>query len=180
MDFRFLRFPALLILTAGQAVFAADLRVGMIGLDTSHVVEFTKRLNDSADKNYIPGARVVAALKGGSPDIAESWNRVPGYTKTLREKYDVKIVDDIGQLLKEVDVVMIESLDGRPHLAEATPVINAGKPIFVDKPVLRRAAAMSWKFTGWPGSIKSQNFQRFFLALLSEFAGDGEQRIMGN
>ena len=134
MHSRFLCLPAAFLLAAASTSFAADLRVGMIGLDTSHAVEFTRRLNDPADKNYIPGARVVAAVKGGSPDIDESWKRVPGYTKTLQEKYGVKIVDDIGQLLKEVDVVMIESLDGRPHLAEAVPVINAGKPLFVDKP----------------------------------------------
>jgi len=134
MHFRFLSFPVAFLLAAGSVSFAADLRVGMIGLDTSHAVEFTRRLNDPADKDYIPGARVVVAVEGGSPDIAESWNRVEGYTKTLREKYGVKIVGDIGQLLAESDVVMIESLDGRPHLAEAAPVIKAGKPLFVDKP----------------------------------------------
>jgi hypothetical protein len=134
MHSRFLCFPVAILLSAGSASFAADLRVGMIGLDTSHVVEFTRRLNDPTDKNFIPGARVVAAVKAGSPDIPESWNRVQGYTKTLHEKYGVKIVDDIDQLLKESDAVMIESLDGRPHLAEAVPVINAGKPLFIDKP----------------------------------------------
>lgn len=131
---RFLRLPLVFLFATASAVFAADLRVGMIGLDTSHAVEFTRRLNDAADKDYIPGARVVAAVKGGSPDLPESWKRVSGYTKTLEEKYGVKIVDDIDTLLKDVDVVMIESLDGRPHLAEARPVINAGKPLFIDKP----------------------------------------------
>jgi predicted dehydrogenase len=128
--------PALLgfILTLGNQIMAADLRVGMIGLDTSHAVEFTRRLNDSTDKDYIPGARVVEAFKGGSADIPESAKRVDGYTKTLQEKYGVKIADTIGQLVNDVDVVMIESLDGRPHLAEAAPVIDAGKTLFIDKP----------------------------------------------
>jgi hypothetical protein len=134
MRFRFSCFLLVPFLAAGAGALAADLRVGMIGLDTSHAVEFTRRLNDPTDKNYIPGAKVVEAVKGGSPDIPESWNRMPGYAKTLQEKYAVKIVDDVEQLAKDVDVVMIESLDGRPHLAEATPVINAGKPLFVDKP----------------------------------------------
>jgi hypothetical protein len=135
MNFRSLYFQAAFLLAACSAGLAADLRVGMIGLDTSHSVEFTRRLNDASDPDFIPGARVTVAVKGGSPDIAESWNRVEGYTKTMRENYGVKIVDDIGSLLEEADVVMIESIDGRPHLSEATPVINAGKPLFIDKPV---------------------------------------------
>ena len=104
---RFLCFPVVFLVAASSAIFAADLRVGMIGLDTSHAVEFTKRFNDPADKNFIPGLKVVAAVKGGSPDIAESRTRMPGYAKTLQEKYGVKIVDDVDQLVKEVDVVMI-------------------------------------------------------------------------
>src|SRR5476649_2547568 len=130
------QLPVLLVLlTACASGLAADLRVGMIGLDTSHAVEFTPRLNDASDKDYIPGARVVVAVKGGSPDLAESWDRVNGYTTTLQEKYGVKIVEDVDHLLKECDVVMIESVDGRPHLAEAKPVIEAGKTLYVDKPV---------------------------------------------
>jgi hypothetical protein len=134
MNLHRLRSPLLVLLTSTAAAFAADLRVGMIGLDTSHAVEFTKRMNDTNDQDFIPGARVAVAVKGGSPDIAQSAERVDDYTKIVQEKYGVKLVDDIDQLLKEVDVVMIESLDGRPHLSEAIPVINAGKPLFVDKP----------------------------------------------
>ncbi len=117
------------------AATAAELKVGMIGLDTSHAVEFTRRLNDTTDDDFIPGARVVVAFQGGSRDIPESRDRVEEYTRTLRTEYGVKIVDSIDALLKESDVVMIESLDGRPHLQEALPVIKARKPLFVDKPL---------------------------------------------
>jgi predicted dehydrogenase len=114
---------------------AEDLRVGMIGLDTSHVVAFTQLLNNETGKDHIPGAKVVAAYKGGSPDIESSWNRVEGYTKELQDKYAVKIVDSIDALCQQVDVVMIESVDGRPHLEQARPVIKAGKRLWIDKPV---------------------------------------------
>lgn len=136
MNFRLLRAFGLLSLVAISTLnlAAADLRVGMIGLDTSHAVEFTRRFNDPNDKNFVPGLHVVAAVKSGSPDIPESWKRVDGYTATLQEKYGVKIVDDIPQLLDLVDVVMIENVDGRRHLAEALPVLKAHKPLFVDKP----------------------------------------------
>ena len=117
------------------ATWAADLRIGMIGLDTSHVVAFTKLLNDPSDKNHLAGARVVAAFKGGSPDIESSASRVDGYTKELQEKWGVKICASIEEMCAPVDAVMIESVDGRPHLEQARPVIKARKPIFIDKPM---------------------------------------------
>ena len=57
-----------------------------------------------------------------------------GYTEQLRGK-GVEIVDSIDELLKRVDVVLLTSVDGRVHLAQARPVIAAGKPLFIDKPL---------------------------------------------
>lgn len=131
-------FPLLvatLALAGSLRLSAADLRIGMIGLDTSHVTAFTKLLNDPTDPNHVPGGRVVAGFPGGSPDIESSHTRVEGYTTELREKWGVKIVDSIPALCAEVDVVMLESVDGRPHLEQARPVIAAGKPLFIDKPM---------------------------------------------
>ena len=125
---------AAFVLTA-TICFSADLRIGLIGLDTSHVMAFTKTLNDPKDKNHVDGATVVAAFKGGSPDIESSAKRVDGYTKELQEKYSVKIYDSIEEMCKNVDAVMLESVDGRPHLAQARPVIKAGKRLFIDKPM---------------------------------------------
>ncbi|MEO7299385.1 MAG: Gfo/Idh/MocA family oxidoreductase [Verrucomicrobiota bacterium] len=116
-------------------ILGADLRIGIIGLDTSHCTEFTRRFNDSNDKNHVPGGKVVAAFRGGSPDIKESWSRVEEYTKQLQEKYGVLIVESIEELCSQVDVVMLESVDGRPHLQQAIPVFNAKKTLFIDKPV---------------------------------------------
>ncbi len=79
--------------------------------------------------------RVVAAYPGGSPDIPSSRDRVAGYTKELREKFGVTIVGSIDELLASVDVVLLESVDGRPHLEQARPVFQARKPVFIDKPV---------------------------------------------
>jgi predicted dehydrogenase len=119
-----------------SSVFAAqELRLGMIGLDTSHVIAFTKLLNDSKHKDHVPGGRVVAAFKGGSPDIESSWSRVDGYTKQLQNDFAVKMVPTIEELCQQVDAVLLMSVDGRPHLEQARPVIKAGKPMFIDKPV---------------------------------------------
>lgn len=122
-------------LVAGSAGAAQELRLGMIGLDTSHVVAFTKLLNDSSDKNHVPGGRVVLAYKGGSADIESSHTRVEGYAKELQDKFGVKMVDTIEELCQGVDAVLLESVDGRPHLAQARPVIQAKKRLFIDKPV---------------------------------------------
>jgi hypothetical protein len=47
----------------------ADLRLGIIGCDTSHVTAFTEALNNPEAKGHVAGAKVVAAFKGGSKDI---------------------------------------------------------------------------------------------------------------
>lgn len=128
-----LAFTALLACSFTAA--AADLRLGIIGTDTSHVPSFTKILNDPKAKDHVEGAKVVAAFKGGSQDITNSWQRVDKYAEEISTQYGVKIYDSIEELCKNVDAVLLESLDGRPHLAQATPVIKAGKPLFIDKPM---------------------------------------------
>lgn len=113
----------------------ADLRIGIIGTDTSHVPAFTKMLNDATSPDHIPGARVVAAYKGGSPDIQSSATRVDKFAEEVHSKYGVEIVPDIPTLLSKVDAVLLESVDGRIHLEQARPVIAAKKPLFIDKPL---------------------------------------------
>ena len=110
------------------------IRVGIIGLDTSHAIAFTKILHDAKHPD-LAGVRVVAAFPGGSPDLPSSRDRVPEYTKQMRETFGAEIVDSIPALLERVDVVMLESVDGRPHLEQARPVFEAGKPVFIDKPL---------------------------------------------
>lgn len=133
-----------LLLAAGLvgcvAARGADLRIGIIGCDTSHVVAFTETLNNPEAKGHVPGGKVVAAYKGGSADIPSSISRVEEYSATLRDKYGVKFYDHIEAMCKDVDVVLLESVDGRPHLEQAKPVLKARKPVFIDKPM---AASLS-------------------------------------
>jgi len=109
-------------------------RVGIIGVDTSHSIAFTKALNDANANPEFGSYRIVAAYPKGSNDIESSTSRIPANTEELK-KYGVRIVDSIEQLLKEVDVVMLETNDGRLHLEQALPVLKAGKRMFIDKPV---------------------------------------------
>lgn len=113
---------------------ARSLRAGIIGLDTSHCVAFTELFNAPQPPADLAGIRVVAAFPGGSADLPESRDRVADYTKKLKDS-GVEIVESIDTLLSRVDVVLLESVDGRPHLEQVRPVLKAGKPVFVDKPV---------------------------------------------
>ncbi len=125
----------LLALLAGSLATAADLRLGIVGTDTSHVVEFTRMLNDPNDPEHVPGAKVTAAWEGGSADVEESASRRDKYAAQLRSKWNIKIYPDIPSLLKNVDAVLLESLDGRVHLEQAKQVFAGHKPVFIDKPL---------------------------------------------
>src|SRR5262245_52741265 len=111
-----------------------QIRVGIIGLDTSHVTAFTKELNNPSAPPELANCRVVAAYPKGSPDIESSTKRVPEYTEALK-KLNVEIIDSIDELVKRVDCVLLETNDGRPHLEQALPCFRAGKPTFIDKPI---------------------------------------------
>jgi hypothetical protein len=128
-------FAIAISIAACACATAQDLRLGIVGTDSSHVVVFTAALNDAASSDHVPGARVVAAFKGGSADLPSSRDRVEGFTRTLREKYGVEIVDTIAELCKRVDGVLLTSVDGRVHLAQAREIIAARKPLFIDKPL---------------------------------------------
>ena len=111
------------------AATAADLRLGIIGTDTSHVSAFTKLLNDGSSPQHVPGARVVAAFKGGSKDLPDSYKRVDKFAEELRTKWNVEFVPDIPSLCSKVDGVMLESVDGRQHLEQVKQALACGKPI---------------------------------------------------
>ena len=127
-----------LILCAGLAARAAAdekvIRIGIIGCDTSHVPAFTKAFNDPKAAGDLAGFKVVAAFPGGSPDVPSSRDRVQKFADELKAG-GVEIVDSIPKLLERVDAVLLESVDGRPHLEQARPVIEAKKPLFIDKPM---------------------------------------------
>ena len=130
------RITALFLSFAFAAVaMAEDLRIGLIGLDTSHVIAFTKIINDPKATGPLAKAKVVAAFRGGSRDIPSSADRIDKYTETLTKEYGLKLYPTIAELCKNVDDIMLESVDGRPKVRQAIPVIDAGLPIFIDKPM---------------------------------------------
>ena len=157
---RFKAAMALLVLSLSTA-YAQDqpqLKVGIIGLDTSHAIAFTKELNNPrTPKPELANCRVVAAYPKGSPDIESSTSRVPDYIEQIK-KLGVEIVDSIDELLKRVDCVLLETNDGRPHLEQALPCFKAGKPTFIDKPHRRLAGRLRSRSSRRPRITTARRF----------------------
>ena len=130
-----LRLLPVVFFVSFSCLHAADLRMGIIGTDTSHVIQFAKIFNDPANPKRLAGARITTAFRGGRPDDEPVFKKVgDDYLKELVEKHGVKSVPTIAALVDEVDVILIESVDGRTHLEQAKAVFPAGKPVFIDKP----------------------------------------------
>lgn len=127
---------AALIASAGS--FASDtevIKLGIIGLDTSHSTAFTELLNSGDQTNpYVQKFEVVAAYPYGSTTIESSYKRIPSYIEAVK-KHGVKITSSIAEMLDMVDCVLLETNDGRLHLEQAEEVFRSGKPVYIDKPV---------------------------------------------
>ena len=119
---------------------AQELKIGLVGLDTSHVTAFTSLLNDPSNANRVKGGKVVAAYPGGSKDFELSWSRVEGFTRTLREKYQVEMKDSPEAVAEAVDLVFITSVDGRVHREQFERTVKFHRPTFIDKPLAVSAA----------------------------------------
>jgi len=112
---------------------APPIKVGIIGLD-AHAVPFTKIITDPQTASPVKDLQIVAAVPAFSPDIPFSADNIEKNTQAMRDM-GFEIVDTVEAMLPKVDAVMLLSIDGRPHLAQARPVFAAKKPVFIDKPV---------------------------------------------
>ena len=148
------------------------LRAGIIGTDTSHVPAFTKAFRDHPEWRI----KVVAAFKGGSPDFPISANRLEGFAKTIQTEYGVELVDSIDALLAKVDVVLLESVDGRPHLAQVTPVLKARKAVFVDKP-LAASLEDARKIAALARETRHALLHQLLSAVSSRYSADADGRL---
>ena len=108
------------------------IRLGILDFDTSHVVEFTTRLNHKhKDKEqWVDGAEVVLGCPGESKIMPE---RIPGYKKTM-EDFGIKLVEKPTDMIGKVDGMLIESQEGGVHWERAKPFLEAGIPCYIDKP----------------------------------------------
>ena len=109
------------------------IKVGMVDFDTSHVVAFTQRINhvEVDSEQWVNGAKVTIGCPGESLLSPE---RIPGFTQQM-QKYGIPLVDTPEEIIGHVDAVMIESVDGNVHYDRTLPFLEAGIPIFIDKPL---------------------------------------------
>ena len=132
-------FCAAILLTAAGASAQEKsenvFKIGIIGTTTSHVPAAVKLINDNSDGDALfDGFKITAAYPGGMPDNPDSWGRVNKYADECKAK-GITIYSTIEEMLPNVDGVLLESVDGRPHLEQAKPVLAAKKPMFIDKPI---------------------------------------------
>jgi predicted dehydrogenase len=148
----------------------SPLRIGIIGTDTSHVIGFARSLSGTSVHPELAGARVVAAVPGFSEDIPSSRSRHAGFAHELSETLGVRLVNSIGDLCRQVDALIIHSIDGRKHRVQLEQILPFGKPVFVDKPLassLSDAVAMfeAAERAGVP--VFSSSVYRFYPSLRS-------------
>ena len=128
-------FILLAFLSVSFRLYAQDvIKIGIIGLDTSHSTAFTELLSGDSDDKFVKEFEVVAAYPYGSKTIQSSYERIPGYIEEVK-KHGVEITSSIAELLDKVDCVMLETNDGRIHLEQAMEVFKSGKICYIDKPI---------------------------------------------
>ena len=128
-----MKFVLFALMCCAAAAVQAEIKVGIIGLDTSHAIAFTKIMNVAKDPG-VAGFRMTHAYQCGSKDIVSATNRYPKYIKEMKEM-GVEIVPTIDDLIANVDCICLETNDGREHLWQAEKVFASGKPCFIDKPL---------------------------------------------
>ncbi|MGN0479005.1 MAG: Gfo/Idh/MocA family protein [Hominenteromicrobium sp.] len=104
------------------------IRIGIIGTENSHAMAFSKIINLPDPVSGVPAypdAKVVGVY-GPDPDSA----------RQVAEAAKVDfIAEDPADFFGRVDAMIITSRRGSVHAEYARPFIEAGMPVFLDKPI---------------------------------------------
>lgn len=104
------------------------LKIGIADLDTSHPGRWVPILQawDSV--------AVVACWDGGSV-------RPPGYAEQFAAEHNIsEVVPALADLIPLVDVVFVQSCNWDLHAERVRPFVEAGKGVYIDKPLAGNAA----------------------------------------
>ncbi|WP_233183132.1 Gfo/Idh/MocA family protein [Paenibacillus sonchi] len=111
-----------------------ELKIGMVGMDTSHSRIYAAMLNHVSHPLHVPGGRLICGYAGGSADFALSASRVGAISRELQENCGVELLDSIAEVAEKSDAVLLTSVDGRVHREQFAILAPYGKPVFIDKP----------------------------------------------
>lgn len=106
------------------------LSVGVIGVDSSHTFQFSRRIQDlhACGKTR---CRVTVCCDAGSDTALE--------LAPLRD-LGIPVTDSFEDVLSTVDAVMVLNVDGNQHFRPALRALELSKPVFIDKPLTCSAA----------------------------------------
>ncbi|MCX6986490.1 MAG: Gfo/Idh/MocA family oxidoreductase [Lentisphaerae bacterium] len=111
-----------------------EIKVALIGLDTSHTIEFARRIQapDCPPDQKVSGLRATACLRFSTPFQNE--DGLNTRQKQL-EDWGIKVTTDFNDAVKGCDAIMLEINDASYHLEYFKKCATLGKPIFLDKPL---------------------------------------------
>jgi predicted dehydrogenase len=115
------------------------IRVALIGLDTSHTIEFTRRMQapDCADDQKVAGLQAVSCLRFPTPFQSEEGLND---RQAMLENWGVKVTTDFDEAVADCDAIMLEINDPAYHQEYFARCAALGKPIFLDKPLANTIA----------------------------------------
>ena len=156
------------------------IRLGVVDFDTSHVTEFTARLNHKGvpRSQWVEGATVVLGCPGESQMAPE---RIPAF-KAEMQMMGVPLVEKPTDMIGKVDGILVCSLEGGVHLERAAPFLEAGIPCFIDKP-FACSVADSQKIVALAArhraAIFSSSSLRFAPEVVSYLADEQRGNLLG-
>lgn len=111
-----------------------QIRVAVVGLDTSHSIEFTRRLQapDCPENQKVPGMQVVSCLRFATPFQNEDGLNA---RQKQMEAWGVRVTARFDEAVADCDAIMIEINDPAYHLEYFKQCAGLGKPLFLDKPM---------------------------------------------
>jgi predicted dehydrogenase len=112
-------------LTAGPDNKLKPIRVGIIGAENSHSINFGKMFN--IDHKF-PGV-----------EVTHLWGETAEFARKTAEAGNIPtIVNEQKEMLGKIDALIVDHRHAKYHLEAATPFVKAGIPTFVDKPFCYR------------------------------------------
>jgi predicted dehydrogenase len=103
------------------------MRIALVGTENSHADEIVRHLN----VDPVTGAARIVALVGADDDRNRKLAGSGGITQ---------LVPTSAELLGSVDALILTNRDGALHREHAVPFLEAGVPVWVDKPLAASTA----------------------------------------